>query len=246
MNPQISKLREYEIQLLEKADQGDVSCGGFRIRTYKWGNGSKSILMIHGWEGQAGNFADIIPRLVSDGFSVYAFDGPAHGFSSKGEASIFAFIETLEFMIHTVKPSCLLSHSFGGVATTYVLSENPEIHIERYVLMTTPDRFTQRIQFISDQVGVSSKAISILVKRIEKKYNISVPDMNVSDFVKRVRVDRALILHDVADKVIPISQSQHVVDNWEVGRLESVRDTGHFRILRDEAVHEKVSAFLAS
>ncbi len=244
MTPQVSKLRDYEMKLLEDAVQDDISCGGFRIRTYRWGEGSKSILMVHGWEGQAGNFADIVPRLIDDGFCVYAFDGPAHGSSSKGEASIFAFMDTLTFMIHKIEPTYLLSHSFGGVATTYVLSRHPEFLIEKYVLMTTPDRFTERIQSISNQVGMSSKAISILIDRIEKKYNIYVPDMNVSDFVKRVNVKQALILHDENDSVIPLSQSQNVADKWDACRLQIVHGTGHFRILRDEVVLEKICTFL--
>ena len=60
-NPQIKKLRKHELELLDKAQKKKIRFGEFDIQTYKWGNeANEKILLIHGWEGQAGNFTDII------------------------------------------------------------------------------------------------------------------------------------------------------------------------------------------
>lgn len=46
--------------------------------TYSYTNGAilrnELILLVHGWEGHSGNFADIITRLVHEGYYVLAFD----------------------------------------------------------------------------------------------------------------------------------------------------------------------------
>ena len=78
-NPQVYKLRENEIEILGQAQKETLRFYDFDIQLYTWKGGEKEILLIHGWEGQAGNFSDIIKALLADGFTVHAFDGPSHG-----------------------------------------------------------------------------------------------------------------------------------------------------------------------
>ena len=74
-NPQVRKLRENELATLEKADKEKYKFKDFDIQLYTWKGGDKKVLLIHGWEGQAGNFSDLIEKLLADGFTVYSFDG---------------------------------------------------------------------------------------------------------------------------------------------------------------------------
>ncbi|MFK7935061.1 MAG: alpha/beta fold hydrolase, partial [Saprospiraceae bacterium] len=217
---------------------------GFDIQTYCWEGGNKRVLLIHGWEGQAANFSDLIQKLLAADYTVYAFDGPSHGFSSRGETSLFEFTELVAEMIKELKIDKLVSHSFGGVATTYALHSNPNLRIEKYALLTTPDRFRDRIQSVSDQVGISKKVTDKLVKRLEQETAMDVNTLNVSDFVKTINVAQSLIIHDKNDRVIPIQQSQNVCKNWEVCDLIEIEGTGHFRILRTENVLDRVVEFL--
>ncbi|MEM1136818.1 MAG: alpha/beta fold hydrolase, partial [Bacteroidota bacterium] len=92
-NPQIRKLRAHELEIIDQAEKAVFEFKGFQIQTYKWAGGKEKVLLIHGWEGQAGNFAELIEKLLQNNYSVYAFDGPSHGFSSKGETSLFEFSE---------------------------------------------------------------------------------------------------------------------------------------------------------
>ena len=103
-NPQVKKLRENELAILNKAIQEDFQFKNFNIKTYKWGTGQDSVLLIHGWEGQAGNFSDLVEKLTQRNFTVYAFDGPSHGYSSKGGTSLFEFSELVE--INDFKIQC--------------------------------------------------------------------------------------------------------------------------------------------
>ena len=138
-NPQIRKLRDNELRTLENAEQEDFPFQGFNIKLYTWKGGSKKVLLIHGWEGQAGNFSDLIESLIKYDYTIYSFDGPSHGFSSKGKTSLFEFTELVGVLIKKFEVTDLVSHSFGGVATTYALYNNPDIEIDKYALLTTPD-----------------------------------------------------------------------------------------------------------
>ncbi len=86
--PQSARYRVKENEVLELADRSIVVFKGFNIQTYCWKGGKKTILLIHGWEGQAGNFSSLVPLLINEGYTVYAFDAPSHGNSSKGKTNL--------------------------------------------------------------------------------------------------------------------------------------------------------------
>ena len=243
-NPQVKKLRDHENEVLAKADQEDFAFKGFNIKLYQWGQGAKKILLIHGWEGQAGNFADLINQLLEEDYTIYAFDGPSHGYSSKGKTSMFEFTELVALLIRRFEVKKLVSHSFGGVATTFALYDNPDIQIDQYLLLTTPDRFVERIDDVAGAIGITEKVKSLLIRKLESETGRDVRQLNVSDFVKSIQVKEALIIHDKDDKVIPINRSQNVVDQWPSARFLEVSGTGHFRILRDQVVLKHVIEFL--
>ena len=138
----------------------------------------------------------------------------------------------------------LVSHSFGGVAETYALSVNKDITIDKYLLFTTPDKFTERIDDVAIKIGITTKVKKKLIQRIEEEVRHDISVLNVSNFVKSVNVRKALILHDLNDTIIPIEQSRNVSENWDVCALHPVENTGHFRILRTKSVLEKAIDFL--
>ena len=243
-NPQVKKLRDHETKVLNQAIQEDFPFKSFNIKLYQWGQGTKKILLIHGWEGQAGNFADLIEKLLKEDYTIYAFDGPSHGYSSSGKTNMFDFTELVGTLIKKFEVNLLVSHSFGGVATSFALYENPDIEIDKYLMLTTPDRFTERIDDVAASIGITDKVKTLLIKKLETASGRDVRHLNVSDFVKSINVKSAMIIHDKDDKVIPISRSRNVHANWSASEFLEVTGTGHFRILRDSKVIEAVLAFL--
>ena len=245
-NPQVKKLRERESLVLNKAKKDQLHFKGFDIQCYVWGEGDKSVLLIHGWEGQAGNFADLVEKLLANHYKIYAFDGPSHGHSSRGKTSLFEFTELVAVMIKKFEVRMLISHSFGGVATSYALFANPELQIDKYLLLTTPDRFSERIDDVSKALGITDEVKERLINRLEKETGQRVADLNVSDFVKQVNVKQALIIHDKNDKVIPIERAMNVYKNWPAAGFSTLEGTWHFRILRDPAVLNLALKFLSN
>ncbi len=243
-SPQVRKLRERELTVLGEAQQETLIFKDYRIKTYRWGDGPRRLLLIHGWEGQAGNFSDLVRQLPLEDFSVYAFDGPSHGFSSKGETSLFEFAELVGVLIRHWEVDQLVSHSFGGVATTYALYANLDLQIDRYALLTSPDRFTDRIDDVARQVGISEVVKARLVQQLEAEIQMDISTLNVSDFVGKIQVAKALLIHDKADRVIPIQYSRNIHQQWPQCEMIEVEGTGHFRILRSEDVLQKVVQFL--
>jgi len=242
-HPQIKKLRRHELKVLDSAEKEQFDFNGTKLATYHWPGEGKKVLFIHGWEGQAGNFSEIIERLKNTDLNLFAFDAPAHGFSSTGETTLWVFGDAVAAMIEHIKPDYLVSHSFGGVATTSALKNNPQFKISKYLLLAPPDSFSERIDQIAETVGISNKVKLLLKEQIQHEIELSIKDLSVSNFVKTITIPEVLILHDEADKVVPIEQSLRVAENWSVAEHITLKGTGHFRILRDEKVHAQIEAF---
>jgi pimeloyl-ACP methyl ester carboxylesterase len=201
--------------------------------------------LVHGWEGQAGNFSSIISRLLAENHSVIAFDGPSHGLSSKnGGTSLFEFAEVVGVIIEKYQIKQIVSHSFGGVATMYSLSQNPALSIENYVLLTTPNKFLDRIDTVAKEVGLSKRAKRKLIDRLENELQMDLSKISVAALSKNVNVKNALIIHDEFDKVLSIKESQAVNDVWSICSLEAIQGTGHFKILKEPKVHDRIIDFL--
>lgn len=246
-NPELKKSNIHEIDILDKAYKEKILFRKFNIQFYQWGEPNNDpILLIHGWEGHSGNFADIIESLVEQNYYVLAFDGPSHGFSTKKQTNLLEFSDLIIFILQQYRIKKIISHSFGSMITTYALSRIPHFEIDKYILMTTPDTFLERINSISSQVGINEKTKQILIRKLEAELHTEVTKICVSKFVKEIHVKEALILHDKEDKIIPIRQARIVNENWINGNLEELENTGHFRILKEPFVIERIINFLKS
>lgn len=242
--PQVHKSRQNELNTLEKADKDKYRFKTFDIQLYTWKGGNKKILLIHGWEGQAGNFSDLVEELLAHGYTIYSFDFPSHGFSSKGKTNLFDFTDLIVFLIKKHQIKMLVSHSFGSLATTYALFKNKELQIDKYVLLTTPDKFTQQIDYVSDIYGINKHVKSRVIDKFEKETDICIETLDVSQLVKSINVKKSLLIHDKYDKIIPVSRSKNVHKNWEKSDFKEVVGTGHFRILRTKEVINEIIKFL--
>ena len=152
-NPRIRRLRESEEKLLNESVMETIPYNDFKIQQYQWGKeNNKTALLIHGWEGQAGNFAALIKILVDKGYHVVAFDAPSHGRSSIGKTNMFEFSDFLGTQFVKLNPSLIISHSFGSVNAATVLKRNQSIKIDLWIMVTTPLRFITRVNDISKQL----------------------------------------------------------------------------------------------
>jgi pimeloyl-ACP methyl ester carboxylesterase len=132
------------------------------------------------------------------------------------------------------------------VATTFALSENPDLGIDKYVLFTTPNRFEDRVREVSEEVGLSTKSQDILKAKLEEDTGLQVSSLVIENWVKNIRVKEALILHDKNDKVIPIEYSRSVHKAWPHSQLVEIEGTGHYRILRSQKALNTAIEFLSS
>src|SRR5216110_2229400 len=86
----VSKVREAERKTHEEAAVETLTVNGNRIATYRWGNGERPVLLLHGWESRSSRYAGFVRALRERGLTPISFDAPGHG-DSAGNATILEY-----------------------------------------------------------------------------------------------------------------------------------------------------------
>ena len=246
INPRkkLNKPSSDQLSILKKSTQVKFSYKNYTIKTYQWGNGKKRILLVHGWEGQASSFHNLIDRLNSKGFTIYAFDAPSHGYSDRTKNSFIDFIQIMPELFNKFSPHILITHSFGAVPATYSLSLEKTLQIEKFIMFAPPNKFSDRVNDVMDIAGVSKKVKKPLINKIESEFGLPFETLNISNFIKKINVEKALILHDLNDKVCSVQYSREIYKNWPESQLEILEGTGHSKILRANISIDKTINFI--
>ena len=99
-----------------------------------------------------------------------------------------------------------------------------------------------KLSFVSDIYHLFGD-YDIIIK-IEAEHPIKVDEINVEDYAQKSSVEKALLLHDTNDRVLPVEKSREVTRKWPAASIIEVTETGHYKILGAEKVLDKVMDFL--
>ncbi len=234
--PKNRKIRDFEKSILEKATNTSIQFKKFKIKTYKWGNGNKKALLVHGWGGRASNFGAIIPELIKNGYEVISFDGPCHGDSTKKKTSFFEMSDLVKCFLQKETYDLILTHSMGSVLT-FTAMDSLKYKAKQMIALTTPSKFSEFIGLAVFQFGLTKKSTKLLIKKIKKtatKYNPMTH--KVKDVIKNIEIQNLTFIHDKFDKVVPIEKSKTVNSFFKNSSLIEIEGTGHFKMLWSKKV----------
>ncbi|MBT8195063.1 MAG: alpha/beta hydrolase, partial [Bacteroidia bacterium] len=121
--PRKLKVRAFKKKVLKMGSAISFHNNNDVLHGYKWGDGSKNALLVHGWEGNSASLGGFVPGLVKSGYSVYAFDGPAHGAHKAVKTNMIDFGKAIESIMNELKTvDTVIAHSFGGSSALYTLA----------------------------------------------------------------------------------------------------------------------------
>lgn len=239
-NPRVRKLRDFEEDILEKSTQGRIPFKKFQVQSYTWGKeGNPIALLVHGWEGQSGNFGNLIDLLIKKGYQIVAYDAPSHGKSSKGATSMFEYTDFITEKIKVHKPAVIISHSFGSITTLLGLRRNAEFFLNQWIIVTTPFNFQDRIDQMKEQLGFTNRTVEKLVPLLEQDSEYTIEELNVGKTAPKLNnLGSSVIIHSEQDKVIPIDDARKVHRHLANSEMIELKNLGHYRILWSDELKE--------
>jgi len=210
------------------------------IAVYRWAHGERRILLVHGWGGKAAQFFALIGALRDRGFTVIAFDAPAHGGSSGVFASGPAFARAARLVDELHGPfTGVVAHSLGAAATVIALAQG--LKAQRVILLSPVAFIEPLLETFIKERELPEPLAAELRQRFVARYSggiISVPLL-----AKAFQVP-ALIFHDPDDGYSPFWHGEAIAQAWPGAKLVSATGAGHWRILRDQTVIDGTLAFL--
>jgi pimeloyl-ACP methyl ester carboxylesterase len=241
--PRIKKYRLKELEVLNKAQLGQIEYEGLKIMTYKWKGGNKQALLVHGWEGHAGHLGGIVEPLIKAGYTVHAFDGPAHGKSEGKFTNIFHFGNLISKLVKKHRINTLISHSFGSAASTYALN-SIQFKIDNFIMITSPDKMEDVLNEYGDLMKFGYSLREDILSYVEKMYGRNPKEMQVSIHAPKMNVDKILLIHSPGDRIIPFKNAKRIYENLQNATLQAPENKGHYKILWDKEVIDNVVEFV--
>jgi pimeloyl-ACP methyl ester carboxylesterase len=235
--------KEKEVE--KQADRFIRNIGGRNIQVYSWGEGPL-ILLVHGWAGRATQFRKFIPELVTVGYRVVGFDGPAHGQSGGRKTNIEEFAGVVKELVDELgKPAGVIAHSFGGGVCLYCCRQG--VPIKKLINVASPTIADEIINTYLRAVNGSWAIVPRFKDRVLKTFGRPFESYTSLVFSKDIAVRPDLLLiHDTDDKEVPIVHAHLFVKTYPGTQLLETYGLGHTRILKDEMVIERCKAFLKS
>ncbi len=219
-----------------------------RLRTasglvvHAWGQAGPLVICIHGWQGAGHQFAPLARHLAMQGLRVWAVDAAAHGESPGKRATPVDLLHALrEASALAGEPAAVIGHSLGAAMAMVACREGAPF--PRRVLVSGPTSFAEVFERFDRHMGLSPRAREALFGRIEAHVGRTMESMNL---LRQPPAGDALVIHDEDDTEVPVLSTRSLAEVWPQAEVWITRGLGHVRILRAEAVWERVADYLVS
>ena len=242
------RFRKRELRFYNEAGHFKTTGLDEDIHCYEMGDPAhEMVLLVHGWNSNAGSMHAIASTLVSRGFYVLAFDLPAHGYSSLKKANMVSCAEALRSVIQRMlpdKPFSVISHSFGSAVVSYALS-GTRFKLNRWVMLTAPNQIEDVFLEFKNMIGLNLKAYNYMAGHAEAILKEGLKDVSVQEKLKKVSCQQLLILHDSLDRMLPYQNSVDIHNSIENSNLITLENIGHYRMLSNKKVLDEIKLFIS-
>ncbi len=244
--PKLSSRRSSDHELLAErarfhlrnADWVEVPTAGGPVQAYVFdpeGAARGGVLIAHGWTSEASFMAVFAEQLRRAGFRVVAFDQPGHGRSAQVRASLIDCARALLQVAEALGPlRFAVTHSMGGLATLLVGEGGPPMAcsypFERYVLVSSPNRFSTITQEFADELRLGPKATRCFEQHVERVAHRPIATFTAAKLLDAT--DRpALVIHARDDQEVVFRNAEEIVAACPKAQLLAVDGLGHRNIL---------------
>ncbi|MFE9815963.1 alpha/beta hydrolase [Streptomyces sp. NPDC005773] len=242
-----SRMRNSERELFGKADTGRLKVNGKLAVTYRWGDGERPVLLVHGWQSRGSRLADFVPGLLDRGYSVITFDAPGHGDASGRSTTILEYRDIITGLQNEYGEfEAVIAHSLGALGSFFALQGG--VTAKRIVTISGVCDYDYLIEEFSSALKLRGPLKAQLHQRVAKNLFPGMPaELTPFSAVNTVTdlEPPLLVIHDEDDTRISVKQGRRLAAAFGgQARLIITSGLGHRRILGDADVVRTVLDFV--
>ncbi|MEV7619422.1 alpha/beta hydrolase [Microbacterium sp. NPDC089321] len=242
-------VREDDRHTHSQAVRREIEVRGRRVTSYEWGRGTRAVLLMHGWNARAAQFATLVRELVSEGYRVVSFDAPANGDSPGRRTDVRDWVAAAHQLSDSEGPfDLIVGHSFGGFAALAAVRSG--VSTPRVATVSAAGA----VQAFHDQFAATLRLAPPVRTSFEKQFyrrlglSRATADAHYDSLQNPLPADvELLIVHDVDDRRLDVGHSceLHAAHRGH-SELLLTRGYGHNRTLRADPVLDAILAFAAA
>jgi alpha-beta hydrolase superfamily lysophospholipase len=193
------------------------------------------VLIAHGWTSEASFMAVIAEQLRRAGFRVVTFDQPGHGKSAQERASVIDCSRALLQVAEALGPvRFAIAHSMGGLAVLLAgegRAPLPRAYpFERYVLIASPNKFSEVTGEFADELGLGPAARRIYEHHLERIAHRPLASFTAANLLSSTGRP-ALVMHARDDYEVTFHNAEEIAAACPLAELKAVDGFGHRNIL---------------
>lgn len=239
--PRGGQIKAEQRTFLYTAQKEKISVGGRQIQTYFWPGGAENVLLVHGWESNAGRWKELVQKLQSENYGVIALDAPAHGDSDGKRFSEPLYGKAIMYLAKKYKPAYAVGHSLGG--STLLLQHHQEKipYIEKMVLLAPASEMKNIADLLQQRLGLNTRLLAEVEGIFKAEFGYDFYGFSLRKFTKDFELP-SLFIHDKDDRTVSYKETMAIMEEWENATLLLTKGLGH--TLKSTALNEAIANFL--
>jgi len=227
-----------------RAEPMAVEHRGQLLAVDAWGQGP-TVLLVHGWNGRGAQLGAFAPALTDAGYRVVAFDTPAHGRSPGRATNLPEISEAIQSVASRCGPvHAIVGHSFGVACAVFAMQQGLQANC--FVALSPPDSVRSLTRKFFVALDIRPAVQAEFNRLFEADFGADLWQRFSPEVLVRHLHVPGLVIHDQDDRDVPWQEGAAVAQAWPGAEFIRTAGLGHRRILRDPAVIERVTAFIAS
>jgi pimeloyl-ACP methyl ester carboxylesterase len=183
-----------------------------------------------------------VDPLTKAGFSVIAFDAPAHGVSQGKGCSVSDLIGAVLAVAEDAGDVVgVVGHSLGAAASVLAIRER--LRVRAAVLLAPladPEKYAGRFGSIC---GMPRPVCESMKVRLAARHGVAWENLRLTVPAPSAAAS-LLIFHDLGDAKVPLRDGRDIAASWPGASLVTTRGLGHHKILRSAEVIGGTVSFL--
>jgi len=242
--PRRRPVKPHHHEFLDSSEKFVIEYAGKKVHGYRWGNGEKKILLLHGWESHSYWWRSIVNSFPKDQFTLYSIDAPGHGLSEGSYINIPHYSGLIEQLIMSEgEIHAILGHSLGAFSSVYTLHRVPHLPVSRLVVMASPGEADEFFTHYQKILGLSRRSVKVIGDYFVEKLGYGPDYFSLKTFASTLQLP-GLIIHDTEDKEAPYQHGLEAHQNWKNSEMITTTGLGHN--LKSSELLEKVKQFVNS
>jgi pimeloyl-ACP methyl ester carboxylesterase len=230
------------ILFLDTATRSSFLFNDVRVESYKWGNGARKILFLHGWQSHTYRWRKYIEAFDPNLYTLFSIDAPGHGLSAGKFLSVPTYGDAIDAFIGKEGPmDALIGHSMGCFAGLYAMNSHPHITPGAFVGLASPGEATEFVEHFKKTLSLSDRTIALLLDKFQEVFKKSPADFSARRFASTLEIP-ALLIHDEEDQDTNVNHSRDIHQVWKNSSIVVTRGLGHN--LRSDEIVKTVSRFI--